>query len=56
MPENAVGLLRKQLPFPAITGRICYHPCESKCSRKEVDESVSIHPFKEVLPMTLALD
>jgi heterodisulfide reductase subunit A-like polyferredoxin len=46
MPEKAVRLLRKHLPFPAITGRICYHPCESKCCRKEVDESVSIHSLE----------
>jgi heterodisulfide reductase subunit A-like polyferredoxin len=46
MPEKAVGLLRKHLPFPAITGRICYHPCESKCNRKEVDESVSIRSLE----------
>jgi len=46
MPEKAVGLLRKHLPFPAITGRICYHPCESKCNRKAVDESVSIHSLE----------
>jgi heterodisulfide reductase subunit A-like polyferredoxin len=46
MQENAVGLLREHLPFPAITGRICYHPCESKCNRKEVDESVSIRSLE----------
>ncbi len=29
-------------PFPAITGRICHHPCEGGCNRKEQDESVAI--------------
>ena len=24
-------------PFPAIMGRVCYHPCESVCNRAEVD-------------------
>ena len=29
-------------PFPAIHGRVCYHPCESVCNRAEVDSAVSI--------------
>src|SRR5665648_833372 len=30
-------------PFPAIHGRVCYHPCETACNRKELDGEVSIH-------------
>lgn len=30
-------------PFPAIHGRVCYHPCESACNRADLDEAVSIH-------------
>jgi NADPH-dependent glutamate synthase beta subunit-like oxidoreductase len=29
-------------PFPAIAGRICHHPCESVCNRKQLDTAVSI--------------
>lgn len=29
-------------PFPAIAGRICHHPCESSCNRRELDETVGI--------------
>ncbi len=29
-------------PFPAITGRVCYHPCEGRCNRAPLDEAVSI--------------
>ncbi len=29
-------------PFPAIAGRICHHPCESACNRKQLDEAVGI--------------
>ena len=29
-------------PFPAIAGRICHHPCETPCNRKELDEAVGI--------------
>jgi NADPH-dependent glutamate synthase beta subunit-like oxidoreductase/CO/xanthine dehydrogenase FAD-binding subunit len=29
-------------PLPAITGRVCPHPCERKCNRRELDEALSI--------------
>lgn len=29
-------------PFPAISGRICHHPCETSCNRAQLDETVSI--------------
>ena len=43
MLDEAINSLAQCLPFPAITGHICYHPCESKCARKEVDEPVNIN-------------
>ncbi|WP_083541939.1 NAD(P)-binding protein [Kribbia dieselivorans] len=36
-------------PFPAIHGRVCYHPCESVCNRAELDEAVSIHSVERHL-------
>jgi 2-oxoacid:acceptor oxidoreductase delta subunit (pyruvate/2-ketoisovalerate family) len=36
-------------PFPAIMGRACYHPCETKCNRAELDEPVSIHAVERFL-------
>ncbi len=30
-------------PFPAVCGRVCPHPCESDCNRKEKDGAVSIN-------------
>jgi NADPH-dependent glutamate synthase beta subunit-like oxidoreductase len=36
-------------PFPAITGRVCYHPCESVCNRKEFDEAIGIHCVERFL-------
>ncbi|WP_432817224.1 NAD(P)-binding protein [Sulfitobacter sp. JB4-11] len=29
-------------PFPAIAGRICHHPCETACNRRDHDETVGI--------------
>ena len=36
-------------PFPAIMGRVCYHPCESACNRGQLDESVGIHAVERFL-------
>jgi len=29
-------------PLPAVIGRICHHPCQSVCNRREMDETVGI--------------
>jgi len=29
-------------PFPAVSGRVCHHPCESACNRGQYDEALSI--------------
>ena len=34
--EEALALVRQKNPFPGITGRICTHPCESVCRRRDV--------------------
>lgn len=36
-------------PFPALHGRVCYHPCESACNRQELDGAVSIHAVERYL-------
>ena len=36
-------------PFPAVHGRVCYHPCETSCNRTELDEAVSIHAVERFL-------
>jgi NADH-quinone oxidoreductase subunit F len=45
-PRDAYNLIRKDNPFPAICGRVCTHPCESKCRRAQVDESLAICDLK----------
>ena len=30
-------------PIPAITGRVCPHPCESSCNRGHYDDPIAIH-------------
>src|SRR5208283_2561652 len=36
-------------PFPAVCGRACYHPCESKCNRGELDAAVGIHAIERLV-------
>ena len=36
-------------PFPAVEGRVCYHPCEGACNRGQLDEAVSIHAVERFL-------
>ena len=36
-------------PFPAVHGRVCYHPCETACNRAQLDEAVGIHPVERFL-------
>ena len=40
--DEAQRVLKHNLPFPAVVGRICPHPCESQCRRSEVEEPISI--------------
>jgi len=44
--EEAVKLIMERLPLPGVLGRICPHPCEDKCRRQEMDESVAICNLK----------
>jgi NADH-quinone oxidoreductase subunit F len=43
---EATDLVRERNPFPAICGRVCTHPCESKCLRGQLDEPIAIASLK----------
>lgn len=45
MPE-AVALVKRRIPMPAILGRICPEICERGCRRGQVDAAVSIKLLK----------
>jgi heterodisulfide reductase subunit A-like polyferredoxin len=44
--QEALNLVKQNNPLPAICGRVCHHPCESACNRKDVDEPVAIDYLK----------
>lgn len=43
---DAYHLIRRENPFPAVCGRICTRPCESKCRRAQLDEAIAIADLK----------
>ena len=47
--ERAWRKLMEDNPFPAIMGRVCYHPCETKCNRAQLDEAVGINAVERFL-------
>ena len=44
--QDAYNLIMQENPFPAVCGRICTRPCESKCRRRTVDEAIAIRDLK----------
>jgi NADPH-dependent glutamate synthase beta subunit-like oxidoreductase len=36
-------------PMPSVTGRVCYHPCESACNRAAHDEPIGIRGVERFL-------
>lgn len=46
---EALKLIKKENPFPAVCGRICNHVCETECTRGLVDEAVAIDEVKRFI-------
>ena len=46
---EALELIKKENPFPAVCGRICNKVCEEACSRGIVDSSVAIDDIKKFI-------
>ncbi|HYE67934.1 MAG TPA: FAD-dependent oxidoreductase, partial [Anaerovoracaceae bacterium] len=44
--KDAYNLVRQENPFPSVCGRVCTHPCESKCRRGQLDEPLAIADLK----------
>ena len=47
--ETAWRKLAEDNPLPGTHGRACYHPCETNCNRKDLDQAVAIHAVERVL-------
>lgn len=47
--EDAVKLIRKDNPFPTACALICEHPCEARCRRNMIDDSINIRGMKRYI-------
>lgn len=46
---EALELIKKENPFPAVCGRICPHACESECTRGDIDSPIAIDEIKKFI-------
>lgn len=46
---EALALIKKQNPFPAVCGRICNRRCEDACTRGTIDQAVAIDAVKKFI-------
>lgn len=47
--ERAWQVLVADNPFPAVMGRVCYHPCQTACNRAQLDQAVGINSVERFL-------
>lgn len=47
--DDALALIKKQNPFPAVCGRICNRRCEDACTRGTIDEAIAIDAVKKFI-------
>lgn len=44
--KEAIAVIKEANPLPGVLGRVCVHPCESKCRRSQIDDPLSICSLK----------
>jgi len=44
--DDAVDVVRRRNPFVSVCGRVCDHPCQSRCRRAELDDPIAIRALK----------
>jgi NADPH-dependent glutamate synthase beta subunit-like oxidoreductase len=50
--EDYLGAWEKitqENPLPRVCGRVCFHPCEGSCNRKEYDEPTAINALERFI-------
>lgn len=47
--KEALAIIKKENPFPAVCGRICNRRCEDACTRGTIDSAVSIDAVKKYI-------
>lgn len=47
--DEALELIKRENPFPAVCGRVCNRKCEEACTRGTIDEAVAIDEVKKFI-------
>ena len=47
--KDAWQTILSENPFPAVCGRVCFHPCEGVCNRAGMDDPIAIHHLERFL-------
>ena len=47
--REALELIKETSPFPSVCGRVCHHPCEWQCNRRDIDDAVSVRSIERFL-------
>jgi formate dehydrogenase beta subunit len=47
--DEALAVVRERIPFPSVCGNACFHPCETKCLRGQLDDPIAIMAVKGFL-------
>ena len=47
--KEAWETILRENPFPGVCGRVCFHPCESECNRKNFDSPIAVHSLERFL-------
>jgi len=47
--QRGLLLLLGRNPLPGLTGRLCYHPCQTKCVRRKIDREISVQKIERFL-------
>ncbi|MDD3429769.1 MAG: FAD-dependent oxidoreductase [Oscillospiraceae bacterium] len=47
--RDALALIKKENPFPAVCGRVCNRRCEDACTRGTIDEAIAIDEVKKFI-------
>jgi NADH-quinone oxidoreductase subunit F len=44
--ENAYLVVRESMPLPSACGTVCFHPCETRCKRGQLDQAIAVRALK----------
>lgn len=47
--REALKLFKQEHPFPGACGRVCHHPCEAECTRRDVEKALAIQHLHRFL-------